>query len=144
MARLRREPSTGEIAVVLRCSNAEAAALCHCSPALIKRWRAALHAVVENSSAFKPATGSLASRPCRSPRRVKNGSASISTRGGLAPQPPGRPRRILPPALVASLGRYSDAELARQYDVPKNSVRNHRRRQGTPAKPRLSRPSRRC
>jgi len=49
---------------------------------------------------------------------------------------PGRPRRSLPAAFVAALGKSSDAELARQFKLPKNTVRNYRIEQAIPAYPR--------
>lgn len=45
----------------------------------------------------------------------------------------GRPRRKLPEALVSQLGTVSDSELARLFDIPKNSIRNYRLEHGIPA-----------
>lgn len=45
----------------------------------------------------------------------------------------GRPRHTLPPGLAGQLGLLSDVELARRFNVPKRSVRNHRIRLGIPA-----------
>ena len=38
----------------------------------------------------------------------------------------GRPRRPLPASLIAELGKVPDADIARRFDIPKNTVRNSR------------------